>query len=336
MVGSFNTSNLGGIIINYIAALVVSFLVVYVLIPPLRKFAYKIDFVDKPVKNNDRKIHKQSIPLTAGIAIFIGFVIAYLFFVKPDDVKEYVAILIGGSLILSIGLVDDWMKTQGKELSALPKLIVQVAAAVIVFYSGISFTGFTAPFSDEYIQFPVWLQLIFTVVWIFGVTTVINFSDGIDGLAGSLTSISSTTLFIVAAAKGQTGSAIIAIILIGVSLAYLRYNKPPAKVFMGDAGATFLGFMLGVVALDGALKQATTLSLFIPILALGVPIFDNIFVVIKRFINGIPVYKADASQAHYRLLRTGLNTKQVVFVLSLINICFGLFSIIILLLQNQI
>ena len=155
-----------------------------------------------------------------------------------------------------------------------------------------------------------------------------------DGLAGGLATISAVTLFIVALTKGQTNSAMMAIILIGVTVAYLRYNKPPAKIFMGDAGATFIGFILGVIALDGAFKQATILSLFIPILALGVPIFDNIFVIMKRMIQGKPIYQADASQAHYRLLRSGLNHKQVVMFLCLIGTCFGLSSIILLLIQT--
>ena len=132
---------------------------------------------------------------------------------------------------------------------------------------------------------------------------------------------------------GQSNSALMAIILVGVTMAYLRFNKPPAKVFMGDAGATFLGFMLAVIALDGAFKQATVLSLFIPILALGVPIFDNIFVVAKRFMQGKAIYQADASQAHYRLLRAGLNHKQALMVLCLVSTCFGLSSIILMLVQ---
>ena len=204
---------------------------------------------------------------------------------------------------------------------------------MLVYASGIAFTGFYNPLSGEYVLLPVWLQFILTILWIFGVTTVINFSDGMDGLAGGLSAISAGTLFIVALVKGQNTSAIMAIVLVGVAVAYLRYNKPPAKVFMGDAGATFLGFILGVIALDGAFKQATVLSLFIPILALGVPIFDNLFVVTKRFLQGKPIYQADASQAHYRLLRTGMNQKQVVAFLCLISVCFSLTSIILLLLQ---
>ena len=122
-----------------------------------------------------------------------------------------------------------------------------------------------------------------------------------------------------------------AIILLAAAIAYLKYNKPPAKIFMGDAGATFLGFILSVIALDGVFKQATLLSLFIPILALGVPIFDNLFVVFKRLMQGKPIYQADASQVHYRLLRAGYNNRQALALLSLLSLCLGLSSIILLL-----
>ncbi|UQZ85301.1 putative undecaprenyl-phosphate N-acetylglucosaminyl 1-phosphate transferase [Paenibacillus konkukensis] len=310
----------------------ISFLIVLGLIPPLRKLAYKIDFVDKPRPDSERKIHREPIPLTAGIAIFAGFVITYFIFIR-DNFSQSLAIMAGGLLVLSIGIVDDWYKTHGKELPALPKLVVQLLAAVIVYQSGIVFHGFTNPFTGEEILLWTWAQFLLTVTWIFGVTTVINFSDGMDGLAGSLSTISAVTLFIVALAKGQPDSAMMAILLVGVGLGYLKYNKPPAKVFMGDAGASFIGFMLAVIALNGAFKQATVLSLFIPILALGVPIFDNLFVVVKRFLNGKPIYQADATQAHYRLLASGLNTKQALMVLCLINVCFSLTSIIILMLH---
>ncbi|NEW08957.1 undecaprenyl/decaprenyl-phosphate alpha-N-acetylglucosaminyl 1-phosphate transferase [Paenibacillus sp. SYP-B3998] len=318
--------------ITYLAAFLISFIIVYVLIPPLGKLAFRFDFVDKPRADVERKIHREPIPLTASYAIFIGFVVTFLVFLKGFTIQTG-AILIGGLLLLSIGTIDDWYKTHQKDFPTLPKLIVQVAAAVLVFASGISFTGFYNPFSGEFVVLAMWLQFVLTILWIFGVTTVINFSDGMDGLAGGLSAISAVTLFVVALAKGQSDSAMMAIILVGVTVAYLRFNKPPAKIFMGDAGATFLGFILSVIALDGAFKQATILSLFIPILALGVPIFDNIFVVIKRFLQGKPIYQADASQAHYRLLRTGLSPKQVVAFLCLISGCLSLSSIILLLLN---
>lgn len=317
--------------ITYAISFLLSFFIVLVLIPPLGKLAFRLDFVDKPRKDVERKIHREPIPLTASYAIFIGFAASFVLFSKESP-EQTIAVLTGSLLLLVIGTIDDWYKTQGKDFSALPKLIVQVSAAVIVYLSGITFSGFYNPLSGEYILLPVWLQFVLTILWIFGVTTVINFSDGMDGLAGGLSAISAGTLFVVALAKGQSTSAIMAISLIGVALAYLRYNKPPAKIFMGDAGATFLGFILAVIALDGAFKQATVLSLFIPILALGVPIFDNLFVVTKRFMQGKPIYQADASQVHYRLLRMGLNPKQVVAFLCLISVCFSLTSIILLLL----
>ena len=316
----------------YIAAFALAFILVYVLIPPLTKLAFRIGFVDKPQQDNERKIHRRPIPLTASIAIMIGFVATYVLFVR-HSLPQSAAIVGGSLLILAIGLVDDWYKTHRKEFPALPKMAVQLFAAFLVYKSGIVFYGFYNPFTQQDVILWEWLQLVLTVLWIFGVTTVINFSDGMDGLAGGLSAISGMTLFVVALAKGQSGSAMMAIILVGTALAYLRFNKPPAKVFMGDAGATFLGFILGVIALDGAFKQATVLSIFIPILALGVPIFDNLFVVARRLIQGKPVYRADASQAHYRLLSAGLKPKHVVAFLLLINICFGLSSIILLLLN---
>lgn len=314
----------------YILAFILSFAVVVLLIPPLGRLAHRLDFVDKPREDVERKLHRQPIPLTASYAIFTGFFLTYIAFTK-ELTWETAALVAGGILLLTIGTIDDWYKTKGKDFPALPKMIIQVSAAVLVFASGIAFTGFVNPFNAEYVLLPIWLQFILTILWIFGVTTVINFSDGMDGLAGGLSAISAITLFIVAITKGQSDSALMSITLVGVTLGYLKYNKAPAKVFMGDAGATFLGFILAVIALDGAFKQATMLSIFIPILALGVPIFDNVFVVIKRFLQGKAIYQADASQAHYRLLRAGLNHKQVVAVLYLVSTCLCLSSIILLL-----
>lgn len=318
--------------ILYAFSLLVSFAIVYFLIPPFGRLAFRLDFVDKPRKDVERKLHREPIPLTASYVIFIGFFLTYLL-VTRDFSMQTGAIFAGGVLLLIIGTVDDWYKTKGKDFPSLPKFVVQISAAVLVYASGISFTGFYNPLSGEYVLLPVILQFSLTILWIFGVTTVINFSDGMDGLAGGLSAISAVTLFVVALAKGQSNSAIMAIILVGVTIAYLRYNKPPAKIFMGDAGATFLGFILAVIALDGAFKQATVMSLFIPILALGVPIFDNLFVVARRMLQGKAIYQADASQAHYRLLRAGLNHKQVVMFLCLISTCLCLSSIILLLVQ---
>ncbi len=313
----------------YVIGFILSLVIVLALIPPLRKLAIRVDFVDRPTS---RKIHKEPVPHLASIAIFLGFMIPYLILSRHWD-REMAGIIAGSLLIVGIGMVDDWYKTRGKDFPALPKTIVQVAAAVIVYYSGISFAGVTIPFAGHMIVFPEWLQFILTILWIFGVTTVINFMDGLDGLSGGVAGISALTLFVVAIAKGQSHSAIMAIILVGVAVGYLRYNKPPAKIYMGDAGATFIGFMLGIIALDGAFKQVTVISILVPVLALGVPIFDNIYVVIKRYLNGQPVYKADRSQIHYRLISWGLSPKQAVVFIYLISACLSLSSIILMLLS---
>lgn len=286
--------------------------------------------MDKPTQ---RKVHKEPVPLLAGIGIFAGFYLTY-FSLSGEWNHKSLAIFAGSFMVLAIGIVDDWYKTHGKDFPALPKLIVQVTAAIIVYRAGIVFTGFYNPLAGAHVVLPQWLQFILSILWIFGVTTVINFSDGLDGLAGGLSTISAITLFTAAIAKAQSDSAMMAIILVGVGLGYLRYNKPPARIYMGDAGATFLGFMLGIIALDGAFKQATVLSLMIPVLALGVPIFDNIFVVIKRLKEGKPAHIADRSQVHYRLMSRGLNANQAVAVICLVNVCFSLTSIILLLLDK--
>ncbi|OUM94574.1 MAG: undecaprenyl-phosphate alpha-N-acetylglucosaminyl 1-phosphate transferase [Thermobacillus sp. ZCTH02-B1] len=316
----------------YILAFLISFAIVYFLIPPLARLAFRLDFVDKPREGVERKLHREPIPLTASYAIYLGFAAAWLL-MSGWNGYETLAILAGGALLLVIGTVDDWYKSHGRDFPPLPKALVQMAAAVVVYLSGIQFTGFYNPLIEKYVLLPEWLQFVLTILWIFGVTTVINFSDGMDGLAGALTAISSGTLFIVALVKGQEPSAMMAIILLAAAIAYLKYNKPPAKIFMGDAGATFLGFILSVIALDGVFKQATLLSLFIPILALGVPIFDNLFVVFKRLMQGKPIYQADASQVHYRLLRAGYNNRQALVLLSLVSLCLGLSSIILLLVE---
>lgn len=314
--------------LKYLLAFLTSFAIVTAIVPLLIKFAIKIDFVDKPT---ERKKHKVPIPLLGGVGMFIGFVLGYIIFVNYME-RKTIAILCAALIILCIGIIDDWYKTKGKEFAVFPRLLLQITAAFIVYYAGIRFTGFTNPFTDLYVVLPNWIQFLLTITWIFGVTTVINFSDGMDGLAGGLCTISGTTLFIVALYMRQNISAMMSILLVGSALGFLRYNKFPAKIFMGDSGANFLGFILAIISLDGAFKHATLISIFVPILALGVPIFDNIFVVLKRFFSGKPVYKADATQIHHRLLKSGLTPRQVVIVLYLVSMCLNLTSIIIMLL----
>lgn len=315
---------------KYVITVMLAFFIVFFLTPLLMKLAFKYNFTDKPTK---RKAHRGVIPLSGGITMFIGFFITYFIVFYNYNFSEKYGIFIGSVLIVSIGMMDDYYKSKGKEFAIFPRLIVQLLAAIIIYNSGISFRGFTNPFTDIYITLPPLLQFLLTVTWIFGVTTVINWSDGMDGLAGGLSFISAMTFAATAIILSQPPSLLFSLITAGVVLGFLYYNRYPAKVFMGDSGANFLGFILSIIALDGAFKQATVLSLLIPILALAVPIFDNLFVIFKRFSEGKPVYQADRSQIHYRLEEKGLTTKQVVTYISIISLTFSIISIVILLVK---
>ena len=313
---------------KYLIATILSFSIVFILTPILMKVALKYNFTDKPTK---RKKHRGPIPLCGGISMFIGFFIPYFIVFYDHPFKEKYGIFIGALLILIIGVVDDYYKSIGKEFAIIPRLIVQLLAAIIVYKSGVVFQGFTNPFTNTYVDLTTIIQFILTITWIFGVTTVINWSDGMDGLAGGLSFISAMTFAASAVILSQSPSLLFSLMIAGVVLAFLFYNKYPARIFMGDSGANFLGFILSIIALDGAFKAATILSLLIPILALAVPIFDNIFVIFKRFSEGKPIYQADRSQLHYRLEAKGLNTKQVVSFISVISLVFSIISILMLL-----
>lgn len=316
----------------YFIAFIIALLVMLLVTPQLRKLAFKIDYLEKPNADIERKVHTEPKPYLAAVGMFVCFWALYLVFVRDFGSKTFI-LFISSFMIFAIGMLDDWFKINGQDLKALPKFMVQIFACILVSKADILFRGFTNPFDGSFVILPSWLQIFLTVVWLFGVTTVINFADGLDGLAGGISCISACTLFVVALAKGQYTSAMMAILLVGICLGYLRYNKFPAKILMGDSGATFLGFMLGLISLDGAFKQATVISIFVPILALGLPIFDNIFVVIRRMKQGKPIHVGDSGQVHFRLMSKGFTQKQAVQFLYLICICLNLTAIILFLLK---
>jgi len=315
---------------DYILAMIVSLLIALITMPFLMKLANKLHFTDKP---NKRKQHKRATPLCGGIALYIGFFTSYFIFVR-DNLNQQIIVFVAATMIVLIGLIDDWYKTKGKEFPIFPRLVIQLLSAILVFNAGFVFKGFTNPITGNFTELNQTIQFGLTITWIFGVTTVINWSDGMDGLAGGLSLISAITFFLAAIILNQSESALVSIILTGAILGFLYYNKYPAKVFMGDSGANLLGFILSITALDGAFKQATVMSLFIPILALAVPIFDNLFVIFKRFSEGKPVYQADRSQIHFRLEEKGFSTVQVINYIMLISFMFSAISIVLLLLKR--
>ncbi|CAM3957937.1 MraY family glycosyltransferase [Alicyclobacillus pomorum] len=310
----------------YILSFVVAFVFVYGSVPYIRKVAMRLGFVDRP---NPRKIHKEPIPLLGGLPLYAGFVLTAGIF--GDGGKTFWGIAAGGLLIFSIGVIDDYYKTRGKDFKAWPKFIMQILAAIILVAFGVSIGGISLPFHHTFYTFPLWLSALTTILWVVAITNMMNFLDGVDGLASGLAAISATTLFFIALLKGQPSMAVFAVVLIGCALGFLRHNFHPARIFMGDAGATFLGYVLAAIAVGGAFKSATLVSLVVPVLALGVPILDTTWVIIRRFRENRPIYVADKGHTFHMLMKSGLSQVQTVAFLYLLGICFSLASIVVLL-----
>ncbi|MBX5436945.1 MAG: undecaprenyl/decaprenyl-phosphate alpha-N-acetylglucosaminyl 1-phosphate transferase [Alicyclobacillaceae bacterium] len=313
----------------YIACFMAAFLFVYTSVPFVRRLAIRLGFVDRP---NHRKIHKQPVPLLGGVAMYFGFVLTGGLF--GDAGRTFCGIAIGGLLIFAIGVVDDYYKAHGRDFKAWPKFVMQIVAAVILDLFGVNIDGVNLPFHHEYYTFPVWLSALATVLWVVAITNMINFLDGVDGLAAGLSAISATTLFFIALLKGQYAMAVLAVALMGSTTGFLRHNFYPARIFMGDAGATFLGYVLAAIAVDGAFKSATLVSLVVPVLALGVPILDTIWVIVRRFRENRPIYVADKGHTFHVLMKSGLSQIQTVAFLYLLGICFSLASIVVLLVAS--
>ena len=306
------------------------FILMMIFTPISVKLANKFDFTDKPT---ERKKHKAPMPLSGGIAMFVAFLVGFLAFVIYRD-STMPFLLAGAALIVGVGLVDDYSKSKGKEFPVWPRLLVHFGAASLAFLGNIRFTGFFNHFTDTYVYLPIWLQFALTVLWIMGLVTVFNFMDGLDGLSGLLALVAGSTFFVVALHMGQIESAILSAVFVGAVLGFLRFNLPPARVYMGDSGAYLLGFVLAAISLHGAFKGATVASLIIPMLAMGVPIFDGVLVVVRRILARKPAHIADSSDIthlHFRLLKRGLSPKHTVLLIFLISTCLSLTSIIIML-----
>jgi UDP-GlcNAc:undecaprenyl-phosphate GlcNAc-1-phosphate transferase len=310
----------------YLYALLFAFAIVMLLVPIVRQLALRCGFVDRPTR---RKIHAEPVPLSGGVAIFAGVICtSFLFLGQPALFR---ALLIGGTTLVAIGLIDDYFKSSGREFPIWPRLIAYIGVALVPVWQGVVIQGVTSPSSAAMILFTPIASGIFTVIWVFALINMLNFIDGVDGLASGVCVISSLTLFVASLIGNQSNTALVAIALAGSCLAFLAYNFHPARIFMGDAGATFLGFTLAVTAIDGTLKGATLLSLSVPLLAMGVPILDTAIVFIRRLIEGKGLHRADNLHTHHSLMKWGLTQVQTVSFLYLIAAVFSLLSIVVLL-----
>jgi UDP-GlcNAc:undecaprenyl-phosphate GlcNAc-1-phosphate transferase len=301
----------------YFLTVFLAFLITYLATPVVKSIALKIKAVDIP---NDRKIHKEPIPHLGGLAIYIGFMVAVGIAVWASarfgiavNLKTITGIVLAGSLLMLVGVVDDV-----RNLRPTTKLIWQLIAAFIVIYFGVEINFITNPFNGLLLLGALSVPL--TLVWIVGITNAINLIDGLDGLATGVTAISAITLFFVALRTDQIGAAILMLALFGAALGFLRYNFFPASVFLGDSGSLFLGFILASSSVIGVLKTTLVVALVIPILILGVPIFDTLFAIGRRLGTGKHPFEADNKHIHHMLLRAGFNKREA--VISIYLACF--------------
>ena len=300
---------------NYLA-LVVAFVASILLTPLVKRLAFRIGAVDKP---NYRKVHDHVMPRLGGLAIFLAFLIGIVV-AQPMD-KSMIAILIGGFVIIVTGVLDDML-----EISPKAKLIGQtVAAAIVIFFGGVQIDFINLPFFDGKLDFGD-LSIPLTLIWIIGITNAINLIDGLDGLAAGVSTIALITLAAMAFIMGNVFVLVMALILAASTCGFLFYNFHPAKIFMGDTGALFLGFMISVLALLG-FKNITFVSLVVPIIMLGVPISDTFFAIVRRLLNKQPPFSPDKSHLHHRLMSIGFTHRQTVLLIYGIAAMFGLAAI---------
>ena len=306
-----------------IFAFIVSFAFTFATTPLVRRFAFKIGAIDIPKEN--RRMHKKPTPRIGGLAIIFGFTVATLCFAQPS--RQLYGTLAGAAIIAVMGVIDDC-----KNLPAKLKFVIQIIAALVVVFAGdIKIDVFTNPnfLSDNpYWVLPEWLSVTLTVIWIVFITNAVNFIDGLDGLAAGVSAIMSISLVFISIRVGEYSIAILGIALMGSCFGFLPFNFNPAKIFMGDTGSTFLGFMLATLSIQGVFKSYAVISFAVPLLILGLPLFDALFAMIRRILRGQSPMTADRGHLHHRLVDMGFSQKQTVFILYAISGVLGITAVL--------
>ncbi|MDY4727162.1 MAG: MraY family glycosyltransferase [Megasphaera elsdenii] len=302
--------------LQYVVPFVIALVVSYALTPGVKKLAIKIGAVDRP---NARKVHTHVIPRLGGLAIYIGFMAAVLFCVPLQH--ELVGMLLGCTAIVAVGIWDDICNIPAKV-----KLVGQILAACIPVAFGIQIEWLTNPFGDI-IVLPELIAIPVTIFWIIGFTNTVNLIDGLDGLAAGVAFIASISMFLLAYNLNQFLPALVIVSMAGAALGFLQYNFNPAKIFMGDTGSMLLGYTLSVAAVLGLVKTAATVALVVPIIALGLPILDTTFAIIRRKMSGVPIFQPDKGHLHHRLLALGMTQKQAVLIMYFVSMILGIVAL---------
>lgn len=296
------------------------------LTPLVKKFAFKVGAIDVP---NARKVHTRVMPRLGGLAIFLAFVITF-FLVLPfiphnltvREVNFVKAFLVGGTMTILLGAFDDRF-----DLPAKLKFLVQIATAcVVVFGFDIRIEFANIPF-HSYASVESWVAIPFTILWIVGVTNAINLIDGLDGLAAGVSAIAIGTIAVMAFLMGNVVVALISLMLLGGIIGFLYFNFHPAKIFMGDSGALFLGFSLALLSLLG-FKQVAIVSFLTPLILIGVPLSDTVFAIVRRWMQKKPIFSPDKGHLHHCLRELGFSHRQTVLIIYGIAAFFGVLAVI--------
>ncbi|MGE5615262.1 MAG: MraY family glycosyltransferase [Bacillota bacterium] len=320
---------------EYIITFTLAFIIAFLATPIARKIAFKFGIIDIP--KDDRRMHNKPIALLGGLAIVIGFAVSLVFDLATSSnivatFKEFKGLIAGIAIIVFMGILDD-----KKNLRPRTKLAFQLAAAIaVVLISDTKISILTNPFGKPYyIRLSPVVSYPLTVLWIVGITNAINLIDGLDGLAAGVSSISSLSLFFISMLRGDLVSpqiavytALITAALSGATLGFLPFNFNPAKIFMGETGAAFLGFTLGVISIQGVMKSYAAISIAIPLLVLGLPLIDTLFAIIRRIANHKSIAQADRRHFHHRLMDMGLSQRQSVLIMYIVSGTLGLCAIV--------
>lgn len=303
-----------------IAELVIAFLIsaaTSLLVTPLiKKLAIKLKAIDEP--DNKRKTHDCVRASLGGLSIFIGAAAGFLY-LQPVH-EQMNAIILGACIMLITGMLDDIF-----DLKPIYKLSGQLTAAIVVVSSGLIIEKLTVPFLGTiYLE---GIGYIITILWIVGASNAINLIDGLDGLAAGVSTIGLASIFIMAIMDYRFVVVYLSIILVGSAIGFLYHNFYPAKIFMGDTGALFLGYSIAVVSMLGLFKNVALFSFIIPIIVIAIPMFDTILAIIRRTINKQGIATADKKHIHYRLLNMGYSHRASVLIIYGFSAFFGCMAI---------
>ena len=326
-------SDISQLRIAIVLCFVAAFIICFVVTPFSMNIARKTNFLDIPT--DERRMHKIPIPTMGGLAILCGFIIVALgskFFILDNfgwaidrsvGADKIFAVIIGGAIIFIIGIIDDYF-----DLNAWIKLFGQIVCACIVCAMGVRITGiglFGWEFSGS--TPAVIAGFIITVIWLVAITNTINLIDGLDGLAAGVAAIACLSIAYVSYTRGMYAMTFYMVALAGTSAGFLPFNFYPAKVFMGDCGAMFLGFTFASISILDNTKSATLMAVIVPVLVLGVPVFDVLFAMVRRKVRGKSIFDADKSHLHHQLTRIGMGQRRTVLMLYGISGVMGVSAV---------